>query len=198
MPTVLVTAFRPYAHWDTNASWLALEQLARELPARPSVTTRLYPVDFEEVQRLLTRDLQADFDFALHLGQAPGNAKIRLEQFAINVGGLSTESPDHFRPLVEDGPAAYRSTLPLATWAEKLQAAGIPAHVSHYAGTYLCNAALYFSCHLAATLGLKTQATFLHVPLDPSQAASAGENQAYMPAAMTASAVRLILEELAG
>ena len=43
MTRVLLTAFQPYEGWQTNASWLALVELTRDLPDQPMVTTRLYP-----------------------------------------------------------------------------------------------------------------------------------------------------------
>ena len=60
MPRVLVTAFEPYDVWSENASWLALVELTRDLPVRPEVTTRLYPVDYAEMRKRLERDLAAE------------------------------------------------------------------------------------------------------------------------------------------
>ena len=50
MPRVLITAFGPYGKWAENASWLALVELTRHLPAQPEITTRRYPVDLEVVR----------------------------------------------------------------------------------------------------------------------------------------------------
>lgn len=197
MPSVLVTAFEPYDRWPTNASWQCLLELTRELPSPPTVSTRRYPVDFGAARERLSADLAANYDYALHLGQAPGSSAIRLEAFALNVGGVPGESPEALRPLAEDGPAAYRSGLPLADWAARLRAAGIPAAVSHHAGTYLCNAMLYWTHYLAERRGLKTQAAFLHLPLETAQAAAEPRDTPSLPASLTAAAVRLILEQLA-
>ena len=197
MASVLITAFEPYDRWPVNSSWLALIRFAQELPASPAVTTRLYPVDFEIMKRRLAQDLEADFDYALHLGQAPGAGQVRLEAIGVNVGGSKGEHPDRFAPLVVDGPVAYRSPLPLAGWSAKLRGAGVPAAVSYHAGTYLCNATLYYSCHLADRLGLKTRPTFLHFPLDISQTIETNDNVPTMPTAISALALRLIVEELA-
>jgi pyroglutamyl-peptidase len=144
----------------------------------------------------LADDLADDFDFALHLGQAPDSGRIQLEAVGLNIGGSSSQSPDQFQPLVNDGPVAYRSSLPLGDWARKLRRAGVPAQVSYHAGTYLCNATLYLSCHLAAQMRLRTQAAFIHLPLDPAQVASQAQDMASLPASTSAAALRLILEEL--
>ena len=169
MRRVLVTAFKPYDSWPSNASWLALVELTKSKPKSPEITTRLYDVDFDLVRDQLESDLAEDYDFALHIGQAPGSTRIQLEAFGINIGGHSRQLPDEFQPLIADGPAAYHSTLPLAQLALQLRDAEIPAQVSYHAGTYLCNATMYLSHHLIASRGLKTQATFIHVPLDTSQ-----------------------------
>ena len=197
MASVLLTAFEPYDRWTTNASWLALVELIKDRPKAPAITTRLYPVHFQDVQRKLREDLQANYDVALHLGQAPGSSRIQLEQFAVNVGGSSQQLPDEFQPLVTDGPVAYRTPLPLADWSAKLRAAGIPSQVSYHAGTYLCNATMYFTHYLAAQMGLKTQAAFIHLPLEPSQVLGLREMMPSLSAATSATAVRMILEEIA-
>jgi len=197
MTSVLVTAFEPYDRWKTNSSWLALVELTRDLPAGYKVVTRRYPVDFSTVKQRLADDLAANYDYALHLGQAPGSGRIQLEAIGLNVGGSGGQTADQFRLLVDDGPVAYRSRLPLADWAVKLAAAGIPATVSYHAGTYLCNAILYLSCYLAEQMALRTQAAFIHLPLDLTQTTGLPQDFASLPAATSAAAVRMILAELA-
>jgi pyroglutamyl-peptidase len=196
MTTVLITAFEPYGQWETNASWLCLMELTRQFPTSPALTTRRYPVDFVAARQRLESDLRANFDFAIHLGQAPGSTAIRLEQIALNAGQLPGQNPEECFPLCADGPAAYRSALPLADWSRRLRSAGIPTAVSHHAGTYLCNATLYWSHYLAERQGWKTRSAFMHLPLETSQCLGDGPIQPSLPAAMTAEALRLILAEL--
>ncbi len=196
MKSVLITAFEPYDVWTSNSSWLALMELVRERPAEPRIVTRRYPVDFQAVQERLAADLDGDYDLALHLGQAPGTGLIKLEAFGVNVGGRIGQHPDEFAPLSLAGPAAYRSQAPLARWAGQLRSAGIPAAVSHHAGTYLCNATLYWTHHLAERRGLRTQSAFLHLPLDPSQVIGQTRDLPSLPAATVAAALRLILADV--
>ncbi len=197
MSRVLITAFEPYDRWKTNSSWLTLVQLMERLPDEPAITTRLYPVDFAQVKDRLAKDLTQNYDYAIHLGQAPGSSRVQLEAIAINVGGSSQQSPDEYLSLSEDGPVAYRSSLPLAHWADKLRRAGIPAQVSYHAGTYLCNATLYWTSYLVERMSLKTQSAFVHLPLDVSQAIIEPHGIAALPTEYTVSALRLILEDLA-
>jgi pyroglutamyl-peptidase len=196
MHRVLITAFEPYDRWKQNASWLSLVELTSRLPDYPRVVTRLYPVDFQRVRERLVDDLAANFDVALHLGQAPGSGRIQLEAVGLNVGGSSTQSPEEFGPLEPHGPLAYRSNLPLASWAQLLRDSRIPATVSYHAGTYLCNAVLYLSLHLAQARGLKTRSAFIHLPLAPQQVTGERADLPSMPPQLTAEAVRLILTTL--
>jgi pyroglutamyl-peptidase len=197
MKRVLLTAFEPYDRWPENASWLVMKQLTADLPTSVVLTTRRYPVDFAAVRRKLAEDLAAGYDYAFHLGQHPRSAVIQLEQIAINVRCDRTNS-ESFPTLEPDGPVAYRSPLPLVNWAAMLRGAGIPARVSHHAGTYLCNAALYWSCHLAAQLRLTTQTAFIHLPLDTSQIVSDGGDAPSLPVELSAAGVRMILDKIAG
>jgi len=198
MPTVLLTAFEPYDRWPENASWLALVELTRDLPVDWKVVTRRYPVDFAVMQEKLSADLAANFDFALHLGQAPGNGRIHLEAIGINVAGNCGHTSDECQPLAADGPAAYHSQLPLAALAASVRQVGIPCQVSHHAGTYLCNALLYLSQHFSAQRRLKTRCTFLHLPLAPQQVLHDRQDWPTLPSAVCAEAIRIILGQLVG
>lgn len=191
MPSVLITAFEPYEQWEENSSWLALIELTNWFDTQGSVTTRRYPVHFEEVQRRLAEDLRGEYDLILHLGQLPGAPTLQLEAIGLN---LRSDS----QPLFPAAPLAYQSALPLARWQRQLRDAGIPAEVSHHAGTYLCNATLYTTHHLAQQRGLATRAGFIHVPLAPAQVAKAGKSLASLSTPMAAAGLAIMLEDLLG
>lgn len=196
MRRILITAFEPYDDWEENSSWLTLVEFTKEFRRDVEITTRLYPVDFAAVRDRLYADLAASYDYALHLGQAPGSACVKLEAVGLNVGGRSSERPELHQPLVSDGPVAYRSALPLAAWAQTLRAIGIPASVSYHAGTYLCNATLYLSHYFAAKLALTTAVAFVHLPLDYAQTAKRNKELPAMSAAMSARALQTIIDQI--
>ncbi len=197
MTKVLLTAYEPYEEWDANVSWLTLVEFTKENVAGIELTTRLYPVDYAAVRDKLAADMAADFDYSLHLGQAPGASAIQLEAIGVNVAGRSGQSRDNTCRLADDGAVAYRSSLPIDDWAANLRRAGIPAKVSYHAGTFLCNAALYMSHYFAERQKLRTRSTFLHLPLDTSQVCRLERPLASLPVTVSAQAIRLILEELA-
>lgn len=196
MSRVLITAFGPYGGWEENASWLALVELTRHLPRTPEITTRLYPVDLDVVSQRLLEDLNRGYDYALHLGQAPGASSILLEAIGINVNAAPVTDPDQPQPLVADGPVAYQSDLPLARWAGLLRGAGVPARVSYHAGTYLCNATLYLTHFLCERHRWDTRAAFVHLPLACSQTFTREEELPSMPSSVAADAIRVILDQL--
>lgn len=197
MVSVLITAFEPYDRWQANSSWQAVIEMTKDRPDEPKITTRLYPVDFRAAKAKLSEDLQANFDFALHLGQAPGSTGIRLESIGINIGGSSHQLPEEAQALAIDGPVAYQSSLPLGKWAGMLRRAGIPTQVSYHAGTYLCNAMLYLSHYYTEQRGLKTRTCFMHLPLSTTQAISERQDIPSLPTSLAALGLRMILNDLA-
>ena len=99
----------------------------------------------------------------------------------MNVGGHSAQRSEEFTTLVDDGPVAYRSALPLAEWSAALRADGLPAAVSYHAGAFLCNATLYLTHYYVQRLELATQAAFIHLPLAYEQTVGGKEEMPAMP-----------------
>ena len=198
MTRVLLTAFQPYENWATNASWLALVELTRDLPPHLDVTTRLYPVDYDGLLDRLTGDLYDHYDYAILTGQAPGRARIEFETVALNLASDGPSGNGSERQLIADAPLAYSSRIQAEPLCHTVRAAGIPAAVSYHAGTYLCNAALFLALHQIATEQLKTESIFVHMPIDASQAATCSDPIPSLPASMSAQALRIILLSLTG
>lgn len=193
MPKLLLTAYEPFGTWKTNASQICLDRLIPLLEPVWQVTSRIYPVDFEAVKPLLESDLLQGFDFTVHLGQTQQTARIRLEAVGLNVGAVPGKTKGETFPLISAGPAAYQCPLPLSEWAAHLRSEGIPAYVSYHAGTYLCNAALYWCHHLIAQHQLTTESCFIHVPLDVSQVAELSNDYLTLPSEFVAEAVARVI-----
>ncbi len=189
MQRVLLTAFDAYDRWPENASWLALSDLTRWYDGNLEIVTRRYPVDLARMSDMLRKDLQNNFDLAIHLGQAPGSTLIQLEAIALNLGLDGSR-------LIPEASEAYRSNLSLDQCSDTLREAGIPCEVSYHAGTFLCNAALFLSQHYAKTFGLKTQSLFVHLPLAPLQAAKDKNPPASMSSPMAGAAIAMIMQHL--
>ncbi len=195
---ILLTAFEPYEQWAENASWLTLVRLLQERPPFAGLTTRRYPVDWEVARQRLYADLAADFDVVLHLGQCPGAAEIRLEALAVNAAGRPGRDAWDLPPLVCGGPEAYRSRLPLGHWQKLLTQRDLPSTISYHAGTYLCNAAMYWSHHWMAERGLPGRVGFVHLPLTTQQRLRSHESLPSLPLDALVQAVSAILDDLLG
>ena len=189
MTRVLLTAFEPYDRWSENSSWLALVDLTRWYDGCVDVVTRRYPVNLTRMSELLRDDLRSDYDFAIHLGQSPGAPLIKLERIGLNVRTNGA-------PLISDAPAAYQSSLDMNEIHQTLADGGIPNEVSHHAGTYLCNAALFLSQHYSQSFNLRTQSMFLHLPLTPAQVAKDTERWPSMSTPMSSAAIAMVVEKL--
>ena len=112
-----------------------------ELPERPASHDAALSGRFRRRQRTAGPGPEGQFDYALHLGQAPGSTRIQLEAdrhqrgrvehaVARSIPALGRRRADRLSQ-----PAAAGR---LAGCAASI--AGIPAQVSYHAGTYLCNA----------------------------------------------------------
>ena len=128
-------------------------------------------------------------------GQAGGRPRISLERIAINCD--DARIPDNAgnspvdRPVVDGGPAAYFSTLPVKAALAALTAAEIPAEVSQTAGTYVCNHVFYGLMH--ALRGLPgTRGGFVHVPYEPGQLPP-GSTEPSLPLAQLTEALAVVV-----
>jgi len=75
--------------------------------------------------------------------------------------------------VIAEGPAAYFASLPVKAMTRALSDAGLPAEVSHTAGTFVCNHVFYGLMH-ALKERAQTRGGFVHVPFTSEQAARHG------------------------
>lgn len=175
LPCVLLTGFAPFGGESENPSWDAVRRLDGEVLSGHRVVARCLPVAFgASLQALRAAIEEAAPALVLCVGQAGGRAQLALERVAINIDdariadNLGAQPID--RPIVEGGPAAYFSDLPIKAMRAALLAAGIPAEISQTAGTYVCNHVFYGLMHaLRGRAGVR--GGFIHVPYAPAQAA---------------------------
>jgi pyroglutamyl-peptidase len=173
LPRILLTGFDPFGGEAVNPSWEAVRALQGRRVGGHVVVARQLPTEFAASLRLLkaaVRELKPAL--ILGVGQAGGRAQLSLERVAINL--QDARIPDNAgaqpidEPVIDGAPAAYFSTLPLKAMLAALHDAGVPAEISHSAGTYVCNHIAYAMLHLAATRrGMR--AGFIHIPYLPAQ-----------------------------
>ena len=199
---ILVTGFEPFGAHSVNPS----EGLAKAVDGRRvgdfGILGAVLPVHHTDAaQRLAVTLADTRPAAVVHLGLAGGRARVALERVAVNV--MDYEQPDNagFRssgePCVPGGPAAYFSTLPLATMLKALVADGIPAYASNTAGTYLCNQTLYWTLHAVRQQSRPPRVGFVHFPLLPSMVAASGLEQPSMDFPLMLRAVETVLGVIA-
>ncbi len=173
---ILLTGFEPFGGEAVNASLEAVRALAGWSPARVALGIAVLPVSAARLGGAVRAAIaEHRADAVLLAGQAASRAEMSVERVAINVIDARIPDNDGAQPIdasvVAGGPAAYFASAPIKAIAAAGRAGGIPASVSNTAGTFLCNAALYFACHLGATEFPGLRAGFIHVPRLPEQAA---------------------------
>ena len=194
-PRVLLTGFTPFGGEAMNPSWQAVRTLDGASIEGHRVTALELPTEFDAALPALWRALRAtEPRVAIAVGLAGGRDGISLERVAINL--IDARIPDNAGaqpvdvPVLRGGAAAFFATLPLKASLLALQQAGIPAHVSQTAGTFVCNQVFYALMH-ALRRRRNTRAGFVHVPWSTEQATRHGEPG--MPVDETRRALEIIV-----
>jgi len=172
---ILITGFEGYGGRNVNPSEVVTQALHGKTVAGHEVHGEVLPVNYTDIRSRLPELIDAHRPTAMiSLGQWPGEPMIRLERIATNT--VDFEIPDNSGRLVsgdidEDGPDAYRSTLPLARIRAALRGEGIPCRISDTAGAFLCNALMYTALAHSARHSLGMRCGFIHLPYLPEQVA---------------------------
>jgi pyroglutamyl-peptidase len=176
MARVLMTGFAPFGGEPVNPSWQAVSLLGAR---RDDIAAVELPCEFAASLPALRRAVEEHRpSLVVCVGQAGGRLDVTPERVAINL--IDARIPDNAGarpvdvPVVPDGPAAYFTTLPVKACVAAIRAAGVPASVSHTAGTYVCNQVFYGLMHLLSTLP-DVRGGFVHVPFSPEQVAASGK-----------------------
>jgi len=166
---ILLTAFGPFGEHAANASLEAARRVASEGLPGAEIEVLELPVAAGAADEAVLEAL-ARFrpDAVVMTGLNEHAETVRPERVAINVDDFripdSAGGQPCDRPVVEGGPAAYFSTLPLRRMLAALEAAGVPAELSNSAGTYVCNHVFYAVRHHIESAGVGCSAGFVHVP----------------------------------
>ena len=193
MTKVLLTGFEPFGTATSNPSGEIVKQISGD-----NIVTAILPVTYaQSAERLLSLINQHNPDVVLCLGQAEGRTQITPEKVAINLDDARLADNEGVLrndvKILDNGPDAYFTTLPIREMVEAIKAAGVPASVSLSAGAFLCNHVFYVAQNKFA--GTKVRSGFIHVPLMDSQAPEF-PGMPTMPLDQMVKAVRAMLEVL--
>lgn len=177
---ILLTGFEPFGGEATNPSWDAAQRAAERLTSHGSPAVAVQVPCVFDTSRTVLQDALERYrpEIVLSVGQAGGRECVSLERVAINVD--DARIPDNAgnqpvdRPIEEDGPAAYFSTLPVKACRKAVARAGVPVEVSQSAGTYVCNHLFYGLMSALAAGDGAVRGGFVHVPYSTEQGLANG------------------------
>ena len=178
---ILISGFEPFGEHKINPSQKLVEAMIDENCPGISLGGVILPVDTIAAPGILLQHLHREQpDAVLSFGLASGRAKISLERVAVNI--MDFQQPDNKgitrsdTAVIENGPTAYFSTLPLRKIFSALKQAGIPVELSLTAGSYLCNQIFYTLMHEVSSQNHQISAGFIHLPALPEQAAQSKQS----------------------
>lgn len=171
---ILVTGFEPFGGESTNPSMELVRALNAQIGAAHIPITAILPVTASGgLQAALRAIEKIGPDAVVCVGQAGGRCAVTVERLAVNVDDFSIPDNEGQQPrnlpIVEGGPDAYLSTLPIHEMVEGMRGAGVPAAVSNSAGTYVCNHVMYGVAHYLAQYRPTAVSGFVHIPYLPQQ-----------------------------
>lgn len=192
---LLITGFEPFGGETINPSWEAVRQLPEQIGSYNLTKLQIPTVFGEAAEKILDKAALLQPDVILCIGQAGGRDRVTPEVIGINL--RESRIPDNAGnqpvnvPVVEKGPTAYFSTVPVRDMAAAIEAAGIPSALSYSAGAFVCNDVLYTLLHHYQ--GTQTQVGFIHVPYQEEQA---GEGSFSLPLAEIVRALSAAISSL--
>lgn len=168
MKKVLLTGFEPFLKFKSNPTEAAVNELHGQEIGEYSVSGKVYPVVFDEINERIINDIKEEQpDAVVCLGLAGGRHTIDIERIAINcIDGRPDNDgnmPDGEK-IDESGPDGLFSSLPIKDLEAALKKSEIPARISNTAGTYLCNNVMYSALNYIRENELDIRAGFIHVP----------------------------------
>jgi pyroglutamyl-peptidase len=167
MATILLTGFEPFGKASLNPSGEIVKRITGE-----NIVTAILPVAYKSsASALLALIEKHSPDAVIMLGQAEGRNQITPERIAINLDDARIADNEGVlrlnQEIIEGGPVAYKSTLPVVEIVDALKVADIPAAVSLSAGAFLCNHIFYIAQNKFEGSGVRSG--FIHVPLMDEQ-----------------------------
>jgi pyroglutamyl-peptidase len=172
MKKLLITGFDPFGGESVNPAREAVMALPDAVGDYTLTKLEIPTVFGLAAETVLRTAEEIRPDAILCVGQAGGRAAITPEVVAINL--REARIPDNHGnqpqnlPVIEGGPAAYFSTLPVRHMVEAVKAEGIPCALSYSAGVFVCNDLLYTLLHRYG--GTDVRVGFIHIPYLPEQA----------------------------
>lgn len=169
---ILLTAFNAFGDLPENPSQVLIERYAslQTPPSGAELFWRILETSYAAAeQRIVQLISDVQPDVLLMFGVAQGSSSLRIETRAINRDHANI--PDNSgelrieRVIDLQGAPSFSSTIPVDALLQLLRGTGIPAYLSHDAGTFVCNHTLYAALRHINEFQLSTRCGFIHIPL---------------------------------
>lgn len=174
MRKVLLTGFDPFGKDTINPALEVVKQLDGLVVDDIKFIAIEVPTVFQKSIKVVQEGIEKHTpDVVICVGQAGGRKQITPERVAINID--DARIPDNEgnqpidEPIVEGGPAAYWTTLPIKKMVQQMRRVGVPATVSNTAGTFVCNHLFYGMMHYLHEQAPHVRGGFIHIPFIPEQ-----------------------------
>lgn len=174
MRKVLLTGFDPFGKDTINPALEVVKQLDGLVVDDIKFIALEVPTVFQKSIKVVQEGIEKHTpDVVICVGQAGGRKQITPERVAINID--DARIPDNEgnqpidEPIVEGGPAAYWTTLPIKKMVQQMRRVGVPATVSNTAGTFVCNHLFYGMMHYLHEQAPHVRGGFIHIPFIPEQ-----------------------------
>lgn len=168
---LLITGFDAFGDGAINPSWEAVKALPPRVGDFVLCKLQIPTIYGLGAKKVLEKAREFQPDVILCVGLAGGRDAVTPERIAVNIRDARIGDNAGFHPqgerVVEDGPAAYFATVPVAAMAQAIRDAHIPGAVSNTAGSFVCNDTLYLLLHHYAATPVRVG--FVHVPFLPEQ-----------------------------
>ncbi len=174
MKKILFSGFEPFGQDSINPSLETVKLLKDEKIENVEICIVQTPVvRYKSIETVKKAIEEFNPDIVVTVGQAGGRCDITPERVAINVDDYRIKDNEGNQPIdekiVQNGPDAYFSTLPIKAMVENMKKEGIPSSVSNTAGTFVCNHLFYGIQDYIFSNNLKIKHGFVHIPLIPEQ-----------------------------
>ncbi len=179
--TALVTGFEPFDGHNTNPSAEVAKAMDGMRIGGLEVVGLVVPLEYSAILPTVSGALSEHAPEVVVLCGQAYRPVVTVERVALNAvdpyrkdnAGQVPESD----AIVPDAPAAYFCSADVWALADALCKEGIPARVSHHAGTYGCNWLYFHVLHMVHTGALGARTVFVHLPPLPDQVAASGRHE---------------------
>ncbi|EOR22499.1 pyrrolidone-carboxylate peptidase [Niallia nealsonii AAU1] len=199
MKKLLLTGFEPFLDFSINPTKQIVEELDGTAINDYIIVGKILSVDFSKSgNEILDHFDSVTPDAVISLGLSGGRFKITPERIGINCNDGAKDNNGNQpvdEKIIEEGPDAIFSTLPIRKMVQSLTKNGLPADISNTAGTYLCNHVMYRMLYHIKINQLNVKSGFIHIPASHELAIQHGKIPS-MSHADLVRGIQLCIEEM--